>query len=119
MSSTDISNSDDSNQVDLSYHINKDFTNELKQATFFTLSVSDARFIHEFLNISNNSTKLCRILNYVFRFHRNVTNSKEFQLGNLTKDELKHASNVLVWWVQINEFSEDMFGEKKMLRIVS
>lgn len=39
------------------------------------LNVSDIRFIDEFLNISDNVTKLGQILSYVFLFYQNIRNS--------------------------------------------
>lgn len=93
-SHADILNSDNPDHIDLSYHTNENFTNDLQQANALTLSVSDSKCNDEFLNVSNNFTKLCRILHDIFRFYQYVRNPT-------CKDELKHASNVLLERQQI------------------
>ncbi len=64
---------------------NDDYNKELKPSVQMVLLVNKKKVILLiiFFNLSNNFTKLCCILSYIFRFYLNVRNPKELEVGSL------------------------------------
>lgn len=89
--------------------IEDEFSIEFKQTSDSNCLISDTNdFLDNFLKISNNYSKIIRILSYVFRFIQNCQRKHEKSTGSISSDDLKQAEVRLVSLVQKREFAKDI-----------
>ncbi|XP_071033033.1 uncharacterized protein [Parasteatoda tepidariorum] len=89
--------------------IEDEFSNEFKPSSDFNCFISDnSNFLDNFLEISNNYSKLIRVLSFVYRFIDNCRSTYDTSTGSLSPDELKRAELKLVSLVQKREFSKEI-----------
>ncbi|XP_042912542.1 uncharacterized protein [Parasteatoda tepidariorum] len=89
--------------------IENEFSNEFKPSSDFNCFISDnSNFLDNFLEVSNNYSKLIRVLSFVYRFIDNCRSTYDTSSGSLSPDELKRAELKLVSLVQKREFSKEI-----------
>ena len=86
----------------------KDYDSELKKLNDkLCMNITKNYFIDDLLHLTNNFTKLTRIISYIYRFYKNCR-SREKTIGPIISKELEEAELTLVKLVQREEFSKDI-----------
>ncbi|KAF8785124.1 hypothetical protein HNY73_010709 [Argiope bruennichi] len=86
---------------------------ELNNDPMINLSIcNNPSFLQCILDISNNYSKIVRILSYVFRFVKNLKEAVK-TTGPLNAEELNYAETFLIKNVQIQEFAKDVSSLQK------
>lgn len=83
------------------------FSSELKAKTTSLFCIDSNVIIDHVLSISNNYTKILRILSYVFRFVDNLRRPLEKRFGHVSMEEMRNAELYLVREIQKIEFFEE------------
>ncbi|GBM66014.1 hypothetical protein AVEN_39181-1 [Araneus ventricosus] len=86
-----------------------DYLHELKRESDKTLALTlDSTFLDALLSISNNYSKLIRVVSFLFRFVNNSRNPKSKLDGPLTTMELQRAKLFLIKSVQKIAFQDNV-----------
>ncbi|GBO18357.1 hypothetical protein AVEN_261924-1, partial [Araneus ventricosus] len=86
-----------------------DYLHELKRESDKTLALTlDSTFLDSLLSISNNYSKLIRVVSFLFRFVNNSRNPKSKLDGPLTTMELQRAKLFLIKSVQKIAFQDNV-----------